>query len=199
LGKIAEEIKGTEMKYFKKLIGKKCYLSPINVENAEKYTEWLNDLEVSKYLSHSRRQITVSKEREILEELSKKGAQVFGIIDLRTDELIGNCGLFNIDYANQRGEFGIFIGNKSYWGKGYGTEASILLLDYGFNILNLHSIMLEVFSFNTRAIRCYESIGFRIIGKRRESKIICGEKYDIIYMDILADEFTKGNLRESLL
>lgn len=186
------------MKYFKKLIGEKCYLSPITTDNAEKYTEWLNDLEVSKYLSHSRRQITVAKEREILEELSRKGEQVFGIIDQQTDELIGNCGLFNIDHANQRGELGIFIGDKSYWGKGYGTEACRLLIDYGFNILNLHNIMLEVFSFNTRAIRCYEHLGFKIIGRRRESKIICGKKYDLIYMDLLADEFEKGYLKEKL-
>jgi RimJ/RimL family protein N-acetyltransferase len=186
------------MKYFKKLIGKKCYLSPINIDDAEKYTEWLNDLEVSKYLAFSRRQLTVDREREVLDEWSKKEAQVFGIIDKQTDKLIGNCGLFNTDHTNRRAEFGIFIGDKSYWGKGYGTEASILILDYGFNILNLHNIMLEVFSFNTRAIRSYEHIGFKIIGRRRESKIICGKKYDIIYMDILADEFTKGNLRESL-
>ncbi|MCD6101589.1 MAG: GNAT family N-acetyltransferase [Candidatus Cloacimonetes bacterium] len=186
------------MKYFKKLIGNKCYLSPINIEDAEKYTEWLNDLEVSKYLSLSREQITLQKEKEILEDMSKTRAQVFGIIDKKTDNLIGNCSLFSINHPNKRAEFGIFIGDKRYWNKGYGTEATKLILDYGFNILNLNSIMLEVYSFNKRAIKSYEKIGFKTIGKRRQAKIIGGKKYDIFYMDILADEFKSIYIKQLL-
>ena len=65
-----------------------------------------------------------------------------------------------------------------------------MLLDYSFNILNLNNIMLNVYAFNTRAIRCYRKIGFKEIGRRRQARRIQGKSYDIIYMDILAEEFT---------
>ena len=177
------------MKYFKKIIGDKCYLSPINLEDAEQYTEWLNDLEVSKNLVVSSQSIGLDKEKMILEDMIKRGNQIFAIIDIKTDKLIGNCSLFTIEHEHRKAEFGIFIGDKSYWGKGFGTEATELILDYGFNILNLHNILLKVYNFNKKAIHCYEKAGFHYIGKRRESIIIGGRKYDEIYMDILSNEF----------
>jgi RimJ/RimL family protein N-acetyltransferase len=84
---------------------------------------------------------------------------------------------------------GIAIGVKTYWGKGYGQEAIRLLLDYGFNLLNLNSVMLGTFSFNERAIHCYRQVGFKEIGRRRQARIIAGKKYDAVLMDILAEEF----------
>ena len=177
------------MKYFKKLIGKKCYLSPISVDDAEQYCEWINDAEVNKFMVFSSHQIGVEKERIILEDMIKRNAQIFAIIDIEKDELIGNCSLFDIDHLNRKAEFGIFIGNKTYWGKGYGTEATMLILDYGFNTLNLNNIMLRVYSYNKRGISSYEKSGFKVIGNHREAKVIGSKKYDEIYMDILASEF----------
>jgi RimJ/RimL family protein N-acetyltransferase len=177
------------MKYFKKLIGEKCYLSPIRIEDAEQYCEWINDMGVAKFMVFSTQQIGITKEKAILEDMIKRGAQIFAIIDKEKDELIGNCSLFDIDHLHRKAEFGIFIGDKNYWGKGYGTEATKLLLDYGFNILNLNNIMLRVYSYNKRGIRSYEKCDFKVIGSRREVKIIGGKKYDEIYMDILASEF----------
>lgn len=85
---------------------------------------------------------------------------------------------------------GIVIGEKSYWNKGFGQDATKQLLDYGFNLLNLNNIMLGVFSFNKAAINCYKKIGFKEIGCRRQARIISNKKYDIVFMDILAEEFT---------
>ena len=82
---------------------------------------------------------------------------------------MGNCGFIDIDHLNQTAEVGIFIGDKNHWNKGYGTEAITLLLDYGFKSLNLHNIIIRVYSFNERARKCYEKTGFKIIGKRREA------------------------------
>ncbi|MGB4722593.1 MAG: GNAT family protein, partial [Defluviitoga tunisiensis] len=84
--------------------------------------------------------------------------------------------------------------DKEYLSKGYGTEAMELLLDYGFNALNLQNIMLEVFDYNKRAIKAYEKVGFKVIGKRRQAKFFNNKRYDIIFMDILKDEFL--NIRE---
>lgn len=177
------------MKYFKKLIGEKVYLSPICLEDAMQYCEWLNDLEVSKHLLIFNRQLNLEREQTILEEMQKNDEQVFGIITREDDKLIGNCSLFRINERHRKGEVGIFIGDKSYWNKGYGTEALGLLCDYGFNILNLNNIMLEVFDFNERAINCYRKIGFKLIGKRRQAIFIGGRVVDELYMDLLAEEF----------
>ena len=174
--------------YFKKMIGKKCYLSPIDENDAEKFTEWLNDLEVTQYLSAMYpRIINVKNEKEFLEKLAKE--HNYSIIDIKNNELLGNCGFTGIDHINQTSEVGIFIGKKDYWNKGYGTEALSLLLDYGFKALNLHNIFLRVVSFNERGIRAYEKIGFKIIGKKRQSVIMGKQRHDMIYMDILHEEF----------
>jgi RimJ/RimL family protein N-acetyltransferase len=178
--------------YYKKLIGKKCYLSPLDLNDAEKYTEWLNDLEVITNLGPLYSGILgIDSEKEILKDLSQK--HNYSIIDIKTNELIGSCGFLEIDNINQIAEIGIFIGNKDFWNKGYGTEAMILLMDYGFKALNLHNILLRVFSFNDRAIKCYEGIGFKAIGKRREALKRGEILFDAIYMDILYKEFYERN------
>ena len=171
--------------YYRKMVGKKCYLSPINVEDYEKYTRWVNDMEVAIGMLFSSGLITPQKEKEILERLSRSEYN-FAIVDLEKDQLIGNIGFPRIDYINGVAEMGIFIGNKDYWGKGYGVEAIQLLLDFGFNILNLHNIFLKVYSYNKPAIRCYKKAGFKEAGRIREAKQIAGKRYDEIYMDILA-------------
>jgi len=177
--------------YFKKMIGKKCYLSPININDAEKYTEWLNDLELTMNLTLYNSIINVETEKAFLENLSKE--HNYSIIDIETNELIGTCGFIDLDHLNQTAEVGIFIGNKSYWNKGIGTEALMLLLDYGFKALNFHNIQLRVYSFNERAIKSYKKIGFKVIGNRREALRRGKELYDIIYLDILFNEFYKNN------
>jgi RimJ/RimL family protein N-acetyltransferase len=177
------------MSYYKKVTGKKCYLSPICMEDAEIYTHWLNDVDVSINLDMFSKNLAVPNEREFLEAVLRNSDSVFGIIDNKTNRLIGNCGLLFTDWVNRNAEFGIFIGDKSYWGKGFGKEATMLILDYGFNVLNLHNIFLRVYSFNKNAIKLYEKCGFKIIGKRREARLISGKKYDIIFMDILSDEY----------
>ena len=173
--------------YFKKMIGKKCYLSPMDENDAEKFTAWLNDLEITEYLTLYPSIINVQSEKALLENLSKE--HNYSVIDKNTDELIGNCGLSNIDYINQTAEVGIFLGDKNFWAKGYGTEALNLLVDYGFKALNLHTIMLKVYSFNERAIKCYEKIGFKPIGRRRRAILRNKERYDIIYMDMIYEEY----------
>ena len=177
--------------YFKKMIGKKCYLSPIDENDAEIFTEWFNDLEVIENLLFYERVINVQNEKEILARLAKE--HNYSIIDIETNKLIGNCGIVRLDHLNQTGEAGIFIGNKNYWNKGYGAEALRLLLDYSFKALNLHNIELRVFSFNKRAIKAYEKVGFKIIGKRRESILRGTERHDLIFMDILNKEFYEKN------
>jgi RimJ/RimL family protein N-acetyltransferase len=174
------------MKYFKKIIGKKCYLSPMSLDDTEQYTIWLNDLEVTKTLSIFRINITINSEYEIIEKISRE--HNYAIVDIKNDKLIGNVGLVGLDHLHRTAEIGIFIGDKTYWNKGYGSEAMSLLLKYSFTHLNLRNIMLRVFAYNEKAIKCYENIGFRVIGNRRNSIQYDMKEHDLIFMDILNDE-----------
>lgn len=173
--------------YYKKLIGTKCYLSPIDINDAEKYAEWLNDLEVTSNLNLYASVINTETEKSLLEKLSKE--HHYAIIDCNSDDMIGTCGFLEVDHLNQAAEIGIFIGNKKFWNKGFGTESLRLLLDYGFKALNLHNVMLKVYSFNERAVKSYQKTGFKIMGKRREALKRGNKTFDIIYMDITYGDF----------
>lgn len=182
------------MKYFKKLVGERIYLSPRNVEDVEKFTEWMNDFEITDYTGRSYQTMTLQNEKTYLEK-EQDNKSGFAIIDLQTDEIIGNVGLHDINNINRTATLGIFIGNKDYRSKGYGTEAIKLILDFGFNYLNLNNIDLALMEFNKRALKCYEKCGFKEIGRRRKCKFINGRYYDSILMDILSEEFTKSYIK----
>jgi diamine N-acetyltransferase len=104
-------------------------------------------------------------------------------------QLIGICGFGHIDWHNRNAEFGINIGEKSYWNKGYGTEAVRLLVKHGFNTLNLNRIFLHVFENNPRAIRAYEKAGFIHEGRERQAEFKNGKYIDVLRMSLLKDEF----------
>ncbi len=175
------------MKYIRKLTGTKCFLSPLRIEDARQYTEWLNNLEVTRYLTLAGQSISLQQEEEILKDLAK--GHTYGIVTLEDEQLIGNCGAFAVDHMRRTCEVGIFIGNQDYWGKGYGTEALVLLAGYLFDYLNMHSILLRVYSFNDRAIASYTKLGFKVIGSRREVIPREGVWHDEVLMDLLEDEF----------
>lgn len=182
------------MKYFKKLLGEKIYLSPRNTEDVEKFVKWLNDFETTDYIGRSGALVTIEAEKEYLEKHTKEEA-TFGIVELKTDELIGSISLEDISYINRRATLGVFIGEKESRNKGYGTEAIKLILDYGFNYLNLNNIKLDVMEFNERAIACYKKCGFKEYGRRRKSEFTNGKYYDRISMDILAEEFKNSYIK----
>jgi len=178
------------MTYYKKLVGEKCYLSPCSLQDAEKWTAWDNDLQVTLPLGdEAYTPYSLEKMKDILGNVIKSQDHIFDIVELESDTLIGRCMLFDIDRVNRKAMLGIVIGEKTYWNKGYGQDATKLLLDYGFNLLNLNSVMLGTFDFNQRAIACYKKVGFKEIGKRRQARIIGRKKCDAILMDILAEEF----------
>lgn len=178
------------MPYYKKMTGKKCYLSPCSVGDATLWTTWFNDPEVSIPLGdEAYTPYSLEKARDDVQEIINKQKHMFSIIDSVTDTLIGRCGLYNIDWINRKAGLGIVIGEKEYWNRGYGQDATSLLLEHAFHFLNLNSVMLGVMEFNTRAIGCYQKVGFKEIGRKRQARIIGEKKFDVILMDILAGEY----------
>ena len=182
------------MKYFKKLLGDRIYLSPRNSEDVEIFTEWLNDFEITDYTGRSGILTTLESEKKYLEENSSPEA-TFVIVTIEGDKMIGTVGLEDVNNINRTATLGIFIGDKDYRDKGYGTEAIKLILEYGFKYMNLNNIKLDLMAFNTRALKCYEKCGFKEYGRRRKCKFVNGKYYDSISMDILAEEFEGDFIR----
>lgn len=177
------------MKYFKKLEGERIYLSPMNEEDVEMYTKWMNDFLVTDGLSMSARMVTLESEKNYINSMAKHGEYQFAIIDKKTDTLIGNGGFSMINHIKQNAEVGLFIGEEDMRNKGYGSEALNLMVKYGFEYLNLNNIMLKVYSFNDRAIKCYKKCGFKEFGRRHNVMPIKNKWYDEIYMEILKEDY----------
>ncbi|MFC1630134.1 GNAT family N-acetyltransferase [Patescibacteria group bacterium] len=178
--------------------GEIIYLKPLGEKNATKeYCGWLNDPGANQYLET--KEATIAGLKKYIEEKNKNPNCLFlGIFfkenqkphtsstTSRTawDRHIGNIKLEPIDFKNRKATAGILIGNKDYWGRGIGTEAMKLLVDYGFKYLNLKEINLGVLSQNKAAIRVYEGVGFKV--KRIDKKSVHHSQklYNTILMSI---------------
>ncbi|MDR2657066.1 MAG: GNAT family N-acetyltransferase [Oscillospiraceae bacterium] len=172
------------MRYFKKIVGERVYLSPINAEaDAETYTKWVNSKETTRYLSLYTHAYPLEKERDTLNKISE--GHTYAIVRISDDALLGNVGFNHIDNLARHADVGIFIGEPSEWGKGYGTEAMKLLVDFGFNTLNLRNIMLTHVADNERAHKSYVKAGFREFGRRTGCVYRDGEYLDMVYMETL--------------
>ncbi len=113
----------------------------------------------------------------------------FIIYERASMQAIGVVNLRDIDRFHRTAELGLAIGEQDYWNKGYGTETCFLILDYGFNVLGLHNVVLDPVDFNENAIRLYKRVGFREIGRRRQAHRIGRRMYDLVLMDCLATDF----------
>ena len=168
-------------------------LKPLTKITVSSFYKWLNDETVIKYsLSKFQR---ISTEEEIdawhSEILNDTKNYIVGIFLAETSELIGYTGICDISNTNMSGEFFIFIGAKQHWGKGYGTLATLKVIDYGFNGLKLNRIMLTVSEPNIGAIHSYSKAGFKVEGKLRQACYRDGEYHDKVMMSILKEEFNK--------
>ena len=186
------------MKYFKKIIGDRIYLSPKSVfdEDIERYTKWMNDFEVTDYIGGSSKVVTLTGERTWLEDMVKNRKDIsLEIVTLDDDKLIGTISLDGFNMTDRSAVLGIFIGDSDYRSHGYGTEAIKLMLEYGFKYLNLHSIRLDVLDVNERAHQCYLKCGFKDTGRDRERVFLNGKYYDMLHMDILENECAGDYIR----
>ena len=174
------------MKYFKKIVGERLYLSPMNALDTETYVKWLSDRKVTDNLGMTSQIVNLIGEKEYIE--SKKGNSYDFSIVLNDDTIIGNISLMHVDFISRKATLGIFIGDEENRSKGYGTEAIKLLVDYGFNILGLHNIDLNVFDFNIGAIKSYEKAGFKEYGRRHESYFLDGKFHDELSMEIINEK-----------
>lgn len=176
---------------FLELKGKLIYLKKLDVEYLEQYWEGLNSCSIESLVFTGTQQVfNKSGVERYLENISADTSRVdFLIFSKDSNEIVGEVVINDIFMSCRNANLRISINRKENFSKGYGTEAIILALNYGFAMLNLHRIELEVFPFNKRAIHVYERIGFKREGIRRDGCFFNNKYYDMITMSILEDEF----------
>ncbi|HEY3414213.1 MAG TPA: GNAT family protein [Armatimonadota bacterium] len=171
------------------MVGERVALGPLRRDLLPLYQKWMNDFETTRNLTIQANPMTWEKEEDWYERASRReGDPMFTIFEKSTGRAIGDTGL-DFDFRNRTGNFGICIGEADCRGKGYGTEATRLMLDFAFTAHGIHNVILTVFEFNHGAIRCYEKAGFKEFGRRRQCLFMGGRLWDMVYMDCLSTEF----------
>ncbi len=173
------------------IVGEKVALGPLRHDLAGAYARWMNQLEVRRGLDY--RGIATSQSQETwVEDNAKRSAEMepqvveFTVYDRSDCTPIGTAGLLSIAYAHGTAEFAIFIGERR--GQGLGTEATRLVLDYAFHVLQLRNVMLEVLDWNVAGLTAYERAGFRRIGIRRGAVLSRGRRTDLVLMDAVPED-----------
>lgn len=166
-------------------------LKPLAISQAEIFLRWINDYEVNRFLIIDGRGLTLEKEKEFIKKSSKDKNVLRWSIYTKDGTHIGSTGLHDIDRKNLKATWGIFIGEKSYWGQGLGTDVLKTVLKYCFKKLKLNRVELGVFSFNPRGIRCYEKCGFKKEGVKKQAIKKNGKFINEIIMGITKSDYKK--------
>jgi RimJ/RimL family protein N-acetyltransferase len=178
------------------LQGDKVGLALMRREDIPTIARWNQDLEFTASIGTPGEAHTLEMRQEAYDKGSRvtPGSVEFAVILISTGGLIGFGGLFDITRAMTATMF-VGIGERRLWGNGYGTEATRLICEYGFFFRSLYSIKVEVNGYNQRAIRLYERLGFRLVGRLRGALLLNGNRYDQIVMDLLRTELELKNVR----
>jgi RimJ/RimL family protein N-acetyltransferase len=172
------------------LTGKKVILRGLTRNDISAYREWLDNPQATHFMESGWKP-TSDAEMEALYRLSteQNDTVVFVIVDRRTGRAVGQCGLYLIQWVCRRAEFRILIGEDSARGRGFGSDAAQLVVDYGFEKLNLETICLGVNTENSGAIKSYENAGFVREGVRRKLVYRSARYYDVLMMSVLREEW----------
>jgi RimJ/RimL family protein N-acetyltransferase len=168
--------------------------TPKREDFGETMVNWINDPEVTKYLSRGifpANPEALEAEFNNLKTSNQQEVQL-AVCDKKTGKYIGITGLHCLNWLARHGEFRILIGEKEAWGQGYGSEATQMMTAYGFERLNLNKVWLGVNAENQRAIGSYKRAGFVIEGEFRNELFRNGKYYNIIRMSILKDEYIEN-------
>jgi RimJ/RimL family protein N-acetyltransferase len=181
------------------IIGEHIALGPLRRDLVPLYLRWRNDFDVQRTFGNVPAPVTLEARTAWFDEQATVADAIWFTIYAVDDwRPIGTTDLFEVDHRLRTARFGMLIGEADARGKGYGTETVRLMLDYAFTALGLHNVMLSVSEYNLAGRRAYEKAGFREFGRRREADPLAGTRWDEIYMDCLASEFTSPLLARIL-
>jgi RimJ/RimL family protein N-acetyltransferase len=173
------------------IIGKKVCLRPVELEDLDLFCRCVNNPEVrySFFIAFPTNRV---RQEEFIRTLYKeKDFVIFTIVTKTQNIPIGHAAFHRIDLVSRAATFGIIIGDSKYWGKGYGSEVTQLMVEYGFQTLGLNRIQLHVWSENIAGMKAYKSAGFKQEGLLRQAMFHEGNFCDFYVMSILREEYQK--------
>jgi len=171
------------------LIGKRVRLRPLVREDLVYLRKWSRDAEIKGLIGEVASMSKADWEKFLDEVRGDRKRAWFMVIVKENDKVIGEAGLLRMDRAWLTTDVSVIIGEKTEWGKGYGTETIALLLNYAFRHLKFHRVAVGVVGFNERALRFWEKVGFRKEGIQRDGYYYDHKYHDFVMMSILEDEF----------
>ncbi len=174
--------------------GDRIVLRAVAPSDLPTFHRWWSDPEIARFQTSG--PIRLNREETNISMFERwfadSGADVgFAIVRREDETLIGFCNLWGATVKNRSAQVGILI-DRPFWNQGYGTDAMRILLSYAFTELNLHRVQLAVFAFNERALRVYQRLGFREVGRLRETTFRDGVWQDEVIMDLLQREHATG-------
>ena len=158
---------------------------------AKAFAKWDRDTEQHRLADSDPAMLLSEKKiKEIVEKRAeRKNSFTFSIRTLADNSLIGGVGLWVNSWTHSDTWVGISIGEREYWGRGYGTDAMRLIVQYGFIELNLRRISLGLHAYNERALKSYEKVGFKMEGRMRGEGLRDGVRFDSLWMGILREDW----------
>lgn len=181
------------------LAGEKVYLRAPRDSDLRRRVQWLNDFETYRLFTGSipAQPYQLAEAMRWRQTMESDVTALLWSIETTNHRHIGDIDLHDIDSRVKMARLTILIGDKEYWGKGYGTDAIRTLLHYAFSELGLESVSLRVYNFNTRAIRCYEKCGFKQVGDSADNPWASDPGQ--VYMTITCERFYASNPNASLV
>ena len=172
------------------LKSERLFYCPLSLDHCtQDYVNWMNDKDVYQFLE-SGGDYTVKALEEYLRSIIEKKTMLFWAIHLKeTKEHIGNIKIDSVNMKHGLGEYGILMGAKKHWGKGYAKEASVTILEYCFTKVGLRKITLGVVDQNMTAVELYKKIGFQIEGIYKKHGKYNGQYRDVLRMALFNPYF----------
>lgn len=165
-------------------------LRALEMKDVDHLYQFRNDWEVIRTVGgFSAGYSRVNLEDWIKRHSNRPDEVLWTIAEKDSDRCVGHVGLYQIDNRVRKGQFAILIGDRELWGKGLGTRVTKTVVTWAFEQLNLHKVTLGVLTTNARAIRIYETLGFRSEGILRHDQFRDGEFLDLMLMAVFEDEW----------
>lgn len=181
------------------LVAPPIYLRPLARSDLNAtYLGWLNDPVVARYLESGTFPTTLEQLERYYDRSAAAPAEVhLAIAECEGDAHVGNVKLGPIDWVHRRATFGILVGERRCWGRGIGTRATRLMVEYAFDRLDLHRVVLGVYAEHEAAVRSYARVGFRVEGRCREDFFHEGARKDRLWMGLLRSEYRRDRPAEA--
>jgi RimJ/RimL family protein N-acetyltransferase len=177
------------------LIGDKVYLRPLERTDGPLFVQWLNHPDIQRTTMRAR-PLNLQDEEEYVDRVRVSPSDVSLLIVAKVDDRpVGGLALHHIDWRSRHAAFGIIIGSAADWNKGYGSEATRLIVDHAFATLNLNRVWLHVLEYNEPGIHVYEKIGFQKEGLLRQEYYREGRYWNTWLMAILRQDWEARRIK----